>query len=358
MKHNHKVPEFRAAYTQLQSFVAMLIVCFLIAVGVGLAKGEYFYTGLGISLGFGLSGHSFISLNFAIFPNRPPWINLVVGQVAGVLLGAYIAVLLLSQIPSLQDVSRVYLYLNLLLSGSVFGSITCYLLYNRSRVNVMEAELIETQQQRLQHEKDLIESELRALQAQIEPHFLFNTLANIQALIDTDSVKAKEMLQKFTDLLRHSLTRSREGNTTLHQEIEIVEKYLAIQKQRLGDRLNYHIECPGHLQNLSFPPLLIQPIVENAVIHGIEPSMSGGNVEIKVSENDGVVSIIVSDNGRGLQETTQGSGIGMENTRNRLKAVFGEQAKMLVKENKPSGVIVELNLGLLDLNINLEGSSL
>lgn len=362
MNNNQNVTEFRTAYTQVRSLVAVVAVSILIGVGIAVVKGKgiYFFTGLGISLGFGLSAHFFICLNLALFPNRRHWVNLAIGQAAGVVVGAYIALLVLSSVPAFNDINRWYLYLNLIMSGSVFGAIGCNMLYNRSRVSVMQAELVETQQQRLRHEKDLIESELRALQAQIEPHFLFNTLANIQALIDTDSVKAKEMLQNFTDLLRHSLTRSREGNTILHQEIEIVEKYLAIQKQRLGDRLNYHIECPDHLENLPFPPLLIQPVVENAVIHGIEPSVSGGKVEINVIESSGVVSIIISDNGRGLQETTQGNGIGMENTRNRLKAVFGEQGKMVVKENKPSGVIVELNLGTLDLNINLksDGSSL
>ncbi len=210
-----------------------------------------------ISVGFGVPGYLFVLLNYRLFPRLPKLMSIAIGQVLGVIVGALIAVAIISD-GSLEFVrGQLYMFGYFILLGGGFALIGAYTMYYYGRVKLMKVDLFQAQQQRLRHEKDLLESELRALQAQIEPHFLFNTLANIQALIDSDTGKAKLMLQNFTDLLRSSLSRTRSEQTSLGQEIDIVEKYLAIQQQRLGSRLAYSIDCPEHLKSIAFPPFLL-----------------------------------------------------------------------------------------------------
>lgn len=345
-KFDYKSQLFTGPHPFLKEFVVLFLVCVLIASGIFIVRGGSFYIGVLISLGFGIPCYSLTVLTFHLFPRWAIWINIIIGQGLGVTIGTVIALFLVSDNPLELISTKVSVLINFIIAGFIFGGIGFYIMYSRSRIQFMRAELLLQEQQRLRHEKELVESELRALQAQIEPHFLFNTLANIQALIDSDTSKAKQMLQNFTDLLRSTLTRSRSEETVLNQEIHIVEKYLMIQQQRLGERLRYSIECPEELGRMAFPPLLIQPLVENAVIHGIEPCIDGGRVELRVREKDGEVMITVSDNGKGLGVSDSGTGLGMENTRSRLKAVFGEGAAMSVKQNTPSGVVVELRLGL------------
>ncbi len=349
----------RAGWLMLRAAELLVVItaCLIIAGCISMVMGGQFIKNSMISFGFGVPAYLFVLLNYTLFPGLPKLLSIAIGQVLGVIVGALIAVVVVSD-GSLEFVGReLYIFGYFILLGSGFALIGAYTMYNRSRVKLMKADLFRAQQQRLRHDKDLLESELKALQAQIEPHFLFNTLANIQALIDSDADKAKLMLQNFTDLLRSSLSRTRSEKTSLGQEIDIVEKYLAIQQQRLGSRLVYMIDCPDDLKSTAFPPLLIQPLIENAIVHGIEPQVAGGRIELVVARRDKAVVIRVSDDGRGLNMEGQvtglvnaGSGVGMENSRNRLKAVFGRQAAMRITENKPSGVVVELDLGPIELD--------
>jgi sensor histidine kinase YesM len=178
-------------------------------------------------------------------------------------------------------------------------------------------------------------AELRALQAQIEPHFLFNTLANVQALIDYEPQKAKRMLDSFITHLRHSLDASRQTQATLSSEIELVESYLQILAVRMGDRLAYTIDCPDALRATPFAPLLLQPLVENAVKYGLEPKLDGGRIEIRVRQEGSGVCIDVIDDGVGLSAKSTaraGSGTGIANIRERLATMFGTTATLDVVE--------------------------
>ena len=229
--------------------------------------------------------------------------------------------------------------------GFIFSAACFLYFYTHEQKLQTQKELERARRIQTEQEKALLLSQLKQLQSQIEPHFLFNTLANISVLIDSDATSAKRMLEKLTELLRGTLQRSRQYNTTLKGELELVDAYLAIQKIRLGERLNYEISdhCLG---DLNIPPLLVQPLVENAVQHGIEPSSVGGKITIEVAENQDSVTISVIDNGIGFSDTPShaGQGIGLDNIRHRLTTLFGQHASLNLKENASGGVIAQLSV--------------
>jgi sensor histidine kinase YesM len=190
---------------------------------------------------------------------------------------------------------------------------------------------------RLSSEKEALEANLRLLQAQIEPHFLFNTLSNVLSLIDTNPTNGKSMLVDLIHYLRTSLSRTFPDPITLDQEMDMIKAYLNIQKIRMGERLHFKIELPDGVQKYPFPPMLLQPLVENAVKHGLEPKMEGGEITIKALEKDDLMRIEVMDTGLGLS-SFQKVGVGIGNVRERIKLLYGEKGRLILEENEPSGV--------------------
>lgn len=191
---------------------------------------------------------------------------------------------------------------------------------------------------RLEIEKNAAEAELKLLQSQMEPHFLFNTLSTIISLIDTDRDKARHMLESLTAFLRSSLLTARQGTVTLAQELAIVQSYLEIFAVRMGDRLSYSFDVPESLRGFSIPPLLIQPLVENAIKHGLEPSMQGGVIAVQAIREGGSVRISVSDTGAGINHTSSGSGISLDNIRERIELLYGSRGRLSFEENIPGGI--------------------
>ncbi len=176
-------------------------------------------------------------------------------------------------------------------------------------------------------------AELRALQAQIEPHFLFNTLANVLALIDYEPQTAKKMLDSFILHLRQSLDSSRQTHATLGSELDLLRSYLHLIEIRMANRLKFVIDCPEELRDTPFAPLLLQPLVENAVKYGLEPKIEGGTVTIRVAKTSDAIRIDVEDNGVGLNAKSTaraGSGTGIANVRERLASIYGSRAKLEV----------------------------
>ena len=191
--------------------------------------------------------------------------------------------------------------------------------------------------------KALAESELRVLQAQVEPHFLFNTLANVTALMETRPARAARLLGALTSWLRASLSQVRRVDGTLGEELKVVRAYLDIQALRMGGRLTYEVRADPGLKEVRMPPLLVQPLVENAVRHGIEPSETGGRVEVRASRRGDTVHVQVTDDGVGLNPATAGRGVGLANVRERVRASFGEDGRLAIWESpKGRGVRVEL----------------
>ena len=153
-----------------------------------------------------------------------------------------------------------------------FSVILLYFLVTRSRVIHVSHALQAARIKNLAHEKHMAETRLHLLQAQIEPHFLFNTLSHVLSLVDTDPAQGKKMLARLTRYLRSSLKRSREHDATLRQEIELIRDYLGIFKVRMSERLSYRIDVPEDCLEQRFMPMLLQPLVENAIQHGLEPA--------------------------------------------------------------------------------------
>ena len=196
--------------------------------------------------------------------------------------------------------------------------------------------------------KKIFLANLKVLQAQIEPHFLFNTLSNILSLIDTRPDKGKSMLLDLTKYLRTSLSRTLPEKTTLSQEMSMIKAYLDIQKIRMDERLNYKIDVPDNLWQHSFPPMLLQPLVENAIKHGLEPKVEGGEIVIRATQENNLLKIEVADTGLGFSDFDK-PGLGIANVRERLGLLFGEKGRLIIEENKPHGVRATIEVPINDL---------
>jgi LytS/YehU family sensor histidine kinase len=197
-------------------------------------------------------------------------------------------------------------------------------------------------------EKENLSANLKVLQAQIEPHFLFNTLSNILSLIDTKPDKGKAMLLDLTNYLRTSLSRTLPEKTTLSQEISMIKAYLDIQKIRMDERLSYKIDVPNDLMQHSFPPMLLQPLVENAIKHGLEPKVEGGEIVIRATQENNLLKIEVADTGLGFSDFDKPR-VGIANVRERLGLLFGEKGRLIIEENKPHGVRAIIEVPINDL---------
>ena len=185
-------------------------------------------------------------------------------------------------------------------------------------------------------ERRLLEAEMATLQAQIEPHFLFNTLALIGQLIETDPDQAAIVHGHLIKYLRAALPQIREsGQSKLSQQLELSRAYLNIMQARMQERLSYEITCPPELANHPFPSMMIPTLVENAIKHGLEPKTDGGHIQINVSQGENEILVEVSDNGIGF-DLHADDGIGLSNIRERLKVLYGLKASLII-EIPPTG---------------------
>lgn len=192
--------------------------------------------------------------------------------------------------------------------------------------------------------RQVTEARLMALQAQVEPHFLYNTLANVQALTEADPPLASKMVEHLIQYLRAALPKMRETTSTVGQEMDLVRAYLNILKIRMGARLEFAINLPDDVAKLPFPPLMLPSLIENAIKHGLEPQREGGRIDITASRLAGLISIEVKDTGRGFGSDTSGGGVGLANIRERLAGLYGPEAKLALTENEPHGVIATLQV--------------
>jgi sensor histidine kinase YesM len=172
------------------------------------------------------------------------------------------------------------------------------------------------------------EAELAALQARINPHFLFNTLNSIAALIGDDSAKAEQVLGQLSSLMRYALHSNRTGVVSVEDELRIVRGYLEIEEVRLGDRLHYEIDVDPTLQRAELPVLLLQPLVENAIKHAIAPKVAGGRVSVRGRREADAAIFTIEDDGDGREYETSGTGEGLMNVRQRLEALYGARASV------------------------------
>jgi sensor histidine kinase YesM len=221
----------------------------------------------------------------------------------------------------------------------LIGVIT-FLLSERIDMEVKQRQLAQSESERRE-----VEANLKLLQAQIEPHFLFNTLANVSSLIDSDPTLAKKLLERLNDWLRVALVRARSDKATLGDELDMLENYLQILRIRFGERLRWTIDAPNAVREMAFPPMLLQPLVENAVRHGIEPKIGGGQIVIAAHIEDDKLYCEVSDDGIGIQDDI-GGGAGLANVRERLAALYGGRGHLSLSNGAHGGTVVRLELPL------------
>jgi Histidine kinase/Histidine kinase-, DNA gyrase B-, and HSP90-like ATPase len=184
--------------------------------------------------------------------------------------------------------------------------------------------------------KQAAEAELKLMQAQVEPHFLFNTLASVQFLTETDPPMAGLMLGHLLSYLRSAVPQLRSGSTTLGQEAELARAYLSIMQMRMETRLRFAVDIPESLRSHPFPPMLLMSVVENAIKHGIEPHAEGGEVRLEAKQEGGSLVVSVTDSGRGFADHL-GQGMGLTNLRERLKALYGQRSQLTLEAILPHG---------------------
>jgi LytS/YehU family sensor histidine kinase len=229
------------------------------------------------------------------------------------------------------------------LSGAIISTIIAVIFFARER-EARALAALEGERVRIERaEREAALANLRALQAQIEPHFLFNTLANVASLVDADPAQAKRMLDSFNRFLRSSLAATRMDRTTLGAEGELIAAFLDVLQVRMGERLRYRVDIAPELVAFELPPMLLQPVVENAIRHGLEPKVEGGEVVMRAWREPGSVRIEIRDTGVGFAPTTRG-GVGLTNLRDRLRLLYGERGALDIAEDAAAGTMVTVRI--------------
>ena len=240
-------------------------------------------------------------------------------------------------------------FLNNLAVFLIIGSALIKITYKgRMQAEVKAARAAETAEAE-SLKRQVVEARMAAMQAQVEPHFLFNTLASIDHLIETDPPRASTMQKNLIALLRASMPTMREANANggrdLGRELAVIRPYLEILKVRMEDRLQTEILVPDGLLSAEFPSMMIQSLVENAIKHGLEPKAEGGKLSVKAEIVHGKLAVTVADTGLGFgRAATAGTGVGLANIRERLQLLYGQRAGVTVSENQPSGTVVTITV--------------
>ena len=225
----------------------------------------------------------------------------------------------------------------------LYGGLATAMLYlfvrERNDARALHAARLE----KLSLDRQSIEARLQALQAQIEPHFLFNTLANIKLLYETDSSRAKPLIHDLVAYLRTALPQMRDMRSTLVRELELAQAYLSVLKVRMGERLNVVIDVPADLREATLPPMMLLTLVENAIKHGLGSLPQGGTITVRAERLAEQLRLSVIDDGVGFPKGF-GAGVGLANTRARLTALYGDEGRLALAANPRGGVIAAIEL--------------
>ncbi len=193
-------------------------------------------------------------------------------------------------------------------------------------------------------ERRLLEAQMATLQAQIEPHFLFNTLALIGQLIETDPPQAAKIHQNLIEYLRATLPQMRStGGGTLGRQVELSRSYLSIMQARMKDRLTVHFDIPEQLEHAPFPPMMLQTLIENAIKHGLEPKIKGGRIDVSAALEGNIMQVNVRDNGVGFNMHAD-DGVGLANIRERLRLLYDSRAELVIEAPLDGGAIAAIRV--------------
>lgn len=274
----------------------------------------------------------------------PRWILQLVGVVVAVPLGVIGAhsVSMAIDIHAAHESPQMTGLIVLIVEGLLFGPWIALGTMVRQRDIFARDQALAFELERSELERNALEARLRLLQAQVEPHFLFNTLANVQALVDAGSPQASQVLASLIAYLRAAVPRMHRLATTLGEELDLVRAYLELMRMRMPDRLQFQLHVDPTANALSCPPMTLLTLVENAVRHGIDPSEEGGRIDVDVRLSGGRCRVRVSDTGVGLETAGGGLGTGLSTLRERLKLAFEGDVRLRLTEMKPRGVCAEL----------------
>jgi len=216
--------------------------------------------------------------------------------------------------------------------------------YRRSFLHAAES-LHEAELDGLRLQSELAAGRLQLLQAQIEPHFLFNSLANVRRLMRIDGAAGRAMLADLLRYLESALPKLRDDQPTLAREAEVIHSFLSVHRVRMGARLTFDIDIPPELATRIVPPMMLMTLVENALKHGLQPQPDGGSIRIAARAEDATLRLDVADTGRGLGAGL-GAGTGLANIRSRLRSMYGDAANLSLRINEPRGVVATIQVPL------------
>lgn len=320
-----------------------IVLCFLIAGVLYLMVGNFLIQ-LRYSLAIGISTRLAADVIMILRGIRKPDLKTLIGAIIfGMLPGIFLGTWLNGHTPTVMHANCSSGLLTVLAISLVCTLTISYFFQARTVIAETTAALRQQELERVTAEQQLTEANLRVLQAQIEPHFLFNTLSNILSLISTNPDKAEKMLGNFTAYLRASLQQTRTERIELQDELATVRAFLEIMAVRMEKRLTYLIDVPTELYPLMIPPLLLQPLVENAIEHGIDPKPEGGTITVRAKRDGNMLALEVSDSGDGIK-TSNSMGVGMVNIRERLKLLYHGKAGFQVIVAVPHGTTIHLTI--------------
>jgi signal transduction histidine kinase len=353
-----RLPRWAAtAVSLLRQLAIGVAVCLVVAVFLSVTFNDPFARVLVFSLCIGLSCQLLIAggcrIAAGLLARRRPdavalrdgwpgwhWMLPIVlgGSWAGIQIGYPLAGWVLGIAVSNPGLDRPRLLFTVMAVSLVAALAMIYWSWSRARIAAMEARAQTAQ-------RAAAENQLKLLESQLEPHMLFNTLANLRVLIGLDPARAQAMLDHLIAFLRATLQASRSTTHPLAEEFARLDDYLALMAVRMGPRLAFAFDLPEGLRSVPVPPLLLQPLVENSIKHGLEPQLAGGRIDIRAARQDGRLLLSVRDSGAGLAAAAQpGTHFGLAQVRDRLAATYGPDASLLLEALPGGGTLAHLNL--------------
>ena len=295
-----------------------------------------------------------VVLAFALlerYPARPPtWLPRWILQIVGVVVAVPAGVLLAHSISMAIDIDAAHApeqmtgLVVLIVEGLLLAPWIALGALVRQKEALAHEQTLALELAQSEMERQALDTRLNLLQAQVAPHFLFNTLANVQALVDSGSPQASMVLRSLVVYLRAAVPRLNEPETTLGHELELARAYLDLMRMRMPDRLRFELAADDAALDVRCPRMTLLTLVENAVRHGIDPSEEGGRIEVAIRRLGDRCRILVSDDGAGLMAGRRGLGTGLEALRERLQLMFGKAATLEISAREPRGVLAELEI--------------
>jgi sensor histidine kinase YesM len=328
----------------LRTFYFCLIITVIIAAGFIYNNPKHWTGALYSSFIFSMSIGYSIHFLMVFFSHRASkfgkilrysilFLLFLLGGLIGSEVGMGVLILTLGYRFSWSD--QVPLLLMNLVFAALFGTIAVIYFTLRGTVERMAAQLKEKELNEERLIRTKMEAELQALQAKINPHFLFNTLNSIASLISENPKAAESTVEKLSELFRYTLKSAETNTVSVAEELEIVRTYLEIEKVRFGERLQYDITCDAAVRDFMIPALIIEPLVENSIKHGIASEVHGGKIVVEVTKTDGNCLISVIDDGKGIDKANKVNGFGLRSVEERLQLRYGASSSLrLVPEGR------------------------